>query len=272
MVYKICFELDALRLTYLTISVNLTITKNIKGCKKMGARHKNFLIITMLLSFLPILLGCNKKTVKPPRTMSPTKTNSSFSEPSEDAAAVIIKEIAIGQPKNGSGVIEKKTEGKYNKEPETNSKYPQENEPKSKIQSLSVEEKNAPFKRERVSGNNDSKFSISNEAESVYAGPNFEITGQKDLKNKAIEINKLKSADQPTTKQSQKNNEIREKDLTYKIGGETKGGFEPPEKENFNPKDDDIIARQLREAAASEKNPDLQRKLWLEYRKYRSEI
>ena len=272
MVYKICFELNALRLTYLIISVNLTITKNIKGCKKMGARHKNFLIITMLLSFLPILFGCNKKTLKPPRTMSPTETNSSFSEPSEDAAAVTVKDIAIGQPKNGSAMIEKKIKEKHNKEPQTNSKYPQENEPKSKIQSLSVEEKNAPFKRERVSGNSDSKFSISDETESIYAGPNFGSTGQKDLKHKALEINKLKSADQHPTKQSQKNDELREKDLTYEIGGETKGGFEPPEKENFNPKDDDIIARQLREAAASEKNPDLQKKLWLEYRKYRSEI
>ena len=32
---------------------------------------------------------------------------------------------------------------------------------------------------------------------------------------------------------------------------------------------DDIIARQIREAAISEKNPKLKEKLWEEYRKYK---
>jgi hypothetical protein len=35
-------------------------------------------------------------------------------------------------------------------------------------------------------------------------------------------------------------------------------------------KDDDIVARQLREAAESEKDPELREKLWEEYRKYKN--
>lgn len=35
-------------------------------------------------------------------------------------------------------------------------------------------------------------------------------------------------------------------------------------------KDDDVVARQLREAAAAEKDPELRAKLWEEYRKYKS--
>jgi hypothetical protein len=35
-------------------------------------------------------------------------------------------------------------------------------------------------------------------------------------------------------------------------------------------KDDDIIARQLREAAMQEQDPELQEKLWEEYRKYKN--
>ena len=35
--------------------------------------------------------------------------------------------------------------------------------------------------------------------------------------------------------------------------------------------DDDIVARQLREAAMKEKDPQLQEKLWQEYRDYKKE-
>ena len=34
-------------------------------------------------------------------------------------------------------------------------------------------------------------------------------------------------------------------------------------------KDDDIVARQLREAAENEQDPELREKLWEEYRKYK---
>ena len=37
-------------------------------------------------------------------------------------------------------------------------------------------------------------------------------------------------------------------------------------------RDDDIVARQLREAATRESDPVLREKLWQEYRKYKSGI
>ena len=37
-------------------------------------------------------------------------------------------------------------------------------------------------------------------------------------------------------------------------------------------RDDDIVARQLREAAQNEKDPELREKLWEEYRKYKNTV
>ena len=39
-----------------------------------------------------------------------------------------------------------------------------------------------------------------------------------------------------------------------------------------NGQDDDIIAKQLREAAMKEKDPELRAKLWEEYRKYKKDM
>ena len=43
-----------------------------------------------------------------------------------------------------------------------------------------------------------------------------------------------------------------------------------PESPSFLEKDDDIVARQLREAAESEKDAELSEKLWQEYKRYKS--
>jgi len=51
-------------------------------------------------------------------------------------------------------------------------------------------------------------------------------------------------------------------------GGE--GSIRHP-KSRFDPKNDDIVARQLREAAESEKDPELREKLWKEYEKYKTD-
>jgi len=40
-------------------------------------------------------------------------------------------------------------------------------------------------------------------------------------------------------------------------------------KNRYNPKDDDIVARQLREAAEEETDPELRKKLWKEYEQYK---
>ena len=50
-------------------------------------------------------------------------------------------------------------------------------------------------------------------------------------------------------------------------------GGPPPEPEDIpDGQDDDIVARQLREAATSEQDPELKEKLWEEYKKYKTGI
>jgi hypothetical protein len=44
----------------------------------------------------------------------------------------------------------------------------------------------------------------------------------------------------------------------------------PPPEDIPDPQGDDIVAQQLREAATAEADPDLQAKLWEEYKRYRA--
>ncbi|MDH5271900.1 MAG: hypothetical protein OEY13_02365 [Gammaproteobacteria bacterium] len=55
------------------------------------------------------------------------------------------------------------------------------------------------------------------------------------------------------------------------VGGGAKGGGGPREGPADIPdgRDDDIVARQLREAAMKETDPELRERLWEEYRKYK---
>ena len=55
------------------------------------------------------------------------------------------------------------------------------------------------------------------------------------------------------------------------VGGGTKGGSGPRDVPADIPdgRDDDIVARQLREAAMKETDPELRERLWEEYRKYK---
>ncbi len=46
----------------------------------------------------------------------------------------------------------------------------------------------------------------------------------------------------------------------------------PGDGDNLNTQDDDIVARQLREAAEKETDPELKEKLWKEYREYKKSI
>ena len=60
------------------------------------------------------------------------------------------------------------------------------------------------------------------------------------------------------------------------VGGGTQGGGSSPETDSRVPADvsdghdDDVVARQLREAAMAEKDPELRERLWDEYRAYKS--
>jgi hypothetical protein len=49
-------------------------------------------------------------------------------------------------------------------------------------------------------------------------------------------------------------------------------GSEPVPPDVGDGADDDIVARQLREAATNEKDPELREKLWDEYRRYKASI
>ena len=55
------------------------------------------------------------------------------------------------------------------------------------------------------------------------------------------------------------------------VGGGAKGGGGPRDAPSDIPdgRDDDIVARQLREAAMKETDPELRERLWEEYRKYK---
>lgn len=49
------------------------------------------------------------------------------------------------------------------------------------------------------------------------------------------------------------------------------GGGAPPPADIPDGSDDDVVARQIREAAMQETDPELREKLWNEYRKYKSQ-
>jgi hypothetical protein len=56
-------------------------------------------------------------------------------------------------------------------------------------------------------------------------------------------------------------------------GEKTTPGSPPPDPDDIpDGQDDDIVARQLREAATSEQDPELKEKLWDEYKKYKTGI
>ena len=47
------------------------------------------------------------------------------------------------------------------------------------------------------------------------------------------------------------------------------GGASAPPEDIPDGSDDDVVARQLREAAQKERDPELKRRLWDEYRRYK---
>ncbi len=57
-----------------------------------------------------------------------------------------------------------------------------------------------------------------------------------------------------------------------KAKGTASGESETGDDDNLNTQDDDIVARQLREAAEKETDPELKEKLWKEYREYKKSI
>ncbi len=68
-----------------------------------------------------------------------------------------------------------------------------------------------------------------------------------------------------TTETAEDDTELSARDKSRE-GGEVS---EHHLKNRFDPKDDDIVARQLREAAEEETDPELRKKLWKEYEQYK---
>lgn len=56
---------------------------------------------------------------------------------------------------------------------------------------------------------------------------------------------------------------------TSSVGGATRNNLPPPPADIPSGQDDDVVARQLREAAENETDPELRKKLWEEYRQYK---
>lgn len=64
-------------------------------------------------------------------------------------------------------------------------------------------------------------------------------------------------------------------DGTWTSKGKSEESAEGPQlhpKNRYDPKDDDIVARQLREAAEKEPDPELKEKLWKEYEQYKKNV
>ena len=57
-----------------------------------------------------------------------------------------------------------------------------------------------------------------------------------------------------------------------KKGSEAGDSDQPKDDEALSAQDDDIVARQLREAAEKETDPELKAKLWKEYRDYKKSL
>ena len=65
--------------------------------------------------------------------------------------------------------------------------------------------------------------------------------------------------------------------MKFKIALLSGDGIGPEVTEDYDKPDyyentDDIVARQIREAAMSEKDPELRKKLWREYEKYKESL
>lgn len=114
------------------------------------------------------------------------------------------------------------------------------------------------------------------------------------LRDKGIEIDtdsKSKSADsnqdssekpkeskkETSTLEAGKESNTKESgdDTTLTTQGKSREGVEGSQrhpKNRYDPKDDDIVARQLREAAEKESDPELREKLWKEYEQYKQNV
>ena len=75
--------------------------------------------------------------------------------------------------------------------------------------------------------------------------------------------------------QKESRSKERKDDATLTTQDKSREGMEGSQrhpKHRYDPKDDDIVARQLREAAEKESDPELKEKLWKEYEQYKKNV
>ena len=89
--------------------------------------------------------------------------------------------------------------------------------------------------------------------------------GQEDQQDKAGEKDASREEKGSETEQGEVDDAVASKDETK---GQGSGSKDDPGS-RYNKEDDDIVARQLREAAENETDPELKEKLWKEYEDYR---
>ena len=92
-----------------------------------------------------------------------------------------------------------------------------------------------------------------------------------DERSKQGEQGKAEDGKDSSDKQKSPQAEPGEGDDTVAAGDQSTGGGPGPQRpgSRYSKEDDDIVARQLREAAEKETDPELKEKLWKEYEAYR---
>ena len=168
--------------------------------------------------------------------------------------------------------------------------------PNNRIGASDTTEQQELRKRDRVSGNQSSDYTDSSQKSGENIGPIFNVgaktaservgeldqelrdhleTFDKDLKaTRNIESGIDNSRSDAGDNQASSSSDSQLEGWGFKdrkpLGNRDKAGYEPPPRVTENEKDDDIVARQLREAASAEQDPLLREKLWAEYKRYKS--
>ena len=102
-----------------------------------------------------------------------------------------------------------------------------------------------------------------------YVETNHSLEGN----NKSYKNNKNTTMNGESSNSNDTNNSADDSNISGKSGSKSTGAAENNRKNTkILEADDDIVARQLREAAEKEKDPVLKKKLWEEYEKYKQNL
>ncbi|MEC9247914.1 MAG: hypothetical protein VX986_02725 [Pseudomonadota bacterium] len=270
--------------------------------------------------------GCNSKNIKPNSHESSKidHDNYSYPTPSENAAEVIIEEVAIShqsaktksQKERATGQLNqsprsrsnqsngsfdsggKHSEREFQKDSDNDKEHPAATDSFSRttnnIGTTNIEQQQEFTRRGRLSGSQSTNYSYDPTTSSENVGPIMNVGKQLTVQTKGKNSdqssdfhkeNQVKSSQtkdgstrkietMPTESQKDYSTTEAESSSWHSRNDEhlengNGRAFEPPSNSQ-DIRDDDIVARQLQEAASSEQNSELRRKLWKEYEKYKS--